>query len=491
MGILGGALTRTLGASATIAALACATLLGAGTTDALAAGNSTTLSCILAPGVLNVSETVTLDSGAVLAPASVAPGGTFSVSLTPTVTLPAAQSISFVSIGVVSAVGSISGLVVNGVNVSPASIALPQIPFATSPIVSGQPTPLVASSPVSTGPFTAATGGASTATLTLGGSSSITMALSGLDASGNVIEGPLSVQCNPPATGADVATVPITANTLAAPVITSQPVGVTVPSGSQASLSAAASGTPAPTVQWQSSTDGGTTWTDIAGATSDTLTVTVNTSGTEYRAVFTNAAGTAISNAVSFTVIACGDLLPTITAQPSSVTVTAGQTATFTAAARSACPGATVPVQWETSTDGGTTWSDVSGATSTTLTVTNTTVAESGTEYRAEFIGGLGAVDTTAATLTVTPPAPPPPTVTRVLPSSGPPFSVVIVQGTSFRHVLEVDFGAGHRAFFLALTPRLLIALAPSEASGTKVDVTVRTSAGTSAASSADTFTFN
>lgn len=92
----------------------------------------------------------------------------------------------------------------------------------------------------------------------------------------------------------------------AAPAVTTQPASASVTAGADATFTAAASGTPAPTVQWQSSTDG-TTWADVAGATSATLTVpavTVAQSLTKYRAVFTNAAGSATTNEVQLTVTA-------------------------------------------------------------------------------------------------------------------------------------------------------------------------------------------
>ncbi|NEK87741.1 hypothetical protein GCU60_18540 [Blastococcus saxobsidens] len=86
-----------------------------------------------------------------------------------------------------------------------------------------------------------------------------------------------------------------------APVVTSQPVPVTAAAGTQVTLSASAAGAPAPTVQWQSSQDGGTTWTDVAGATGEDLTVTVGSVSTRYRAVFTNAAGSVTSAAATVT----------------------------------------------------------------------------------------------------------------------------------------------------------------------------------------------
>ena len=64
--------------------------------------------------------------------------------------------------------------------------------------------------------------------------------------------------------------------------------------GEDAVFEAAASGLPAPTVQWQLSTDGGGTWSDVPGATAGTLTVpgaTLSENDYEYQAVFTNEAG--------------------------------------------------------------------------------------------------------------------------------------------------------------------------------------------------------
>ena len=78
------------------------------------------------------------------------------------------------------------------------------------------------------------------------------------------------------------------------PSVTKQPVSRTVNVGHTARLSAKASGTPTPTVQWEVSTDG-VTFVDVAGATSRTLkfTPTAGQSGDQYEAVFSNASGTA------------------------------------------------------------------------------------------------------------------------------------------------------------------------------------------------------
>ncbi|HEX2702938.1 MAG TPA: G1 family glutamic endopeptidase, partial [Solirubrobacteraceae bacterium] len=88
-----------------------------------------------------------------------------------------------------------------------------------------------------------------------------------------------------------------------APQVTTQPSSATVAAGNPGSFTAAASGTPAPSVQWQVSTDGGNTWGSIAGATSSTYLFTTSgqESGYEYRAVFTNAVGSATSGAAALT----------------------------------------------------------------------------------------------------------------------------------------------------------------------------------------------
>ncbi len=92
-----------------------------------------------------------------------------------------------------------------------------------------------------------------------------------------------------------------------APTVTTQPTSQSAPSGGTLTFTAGASGTPTPTVQWQYSIDGGSTWANItiAGATSPTLTagsVTALVNGWQVRAVFTNAGGTATSNAATITI---------------------------------------------------------------------------------------------------------------------------------------------------------------------------------------------
>ena len=78
---------------------------------------------------------------------------------------------------------------------------------------------------------------------------------------------------------------------------------------------------------------------------------------------------------------------------------------------------------------------------------------------------------------------------TSVTPGSGNSFSVVIIQGSGLSHVRSVSFGSKRAPIFIAIAGRVIIALAPSEPTGT-VDVTVTTRDGTSPASAADRFSF-
>ncbi|MCM3662590.1 HtaA domain-containing protein [Georgenia satyanarayanai] len=81
------------------------------------------------------------------------------------------------------------------------------------------------------------------------------------------------------------------APTTAAPQVTLQPQDVSVDAGDDALFSAAATGTPQPTVQWQTRPGADTEWQDVAEATATDLTlpaVTAEQNGRQLRAVFRN-----------------------------------------------------------------------------------------------------------------------------------------------------------------------------------------------------------
>src|SRR5207248_2515823 len=85
---------------------------------------------------------------------------------------------------------------------------------------------------------------------------------------------------------------------------------------------------------------------NIAGATSASYVTPATTSsdnGATFDVVVSNSAGTVTSNAATLTVNAAA-VGPTITTQPVSQTVTAGQTATFTVVAAGTAP---LSYQWQ------------------------------------------------------------------------------------------------------------------------------------------------
>jgi len=101
------------------------------------------------------------------------------------------------------------------------------------------------------------------------------------------------------------ATQPFSLTVDQAPFVTTQPTNATAAIGNAVTFSAAASGNPIPTVQWQLSTNGGSTFANIPGATSGTysLTAAAGDNGDLYREVFSNGIGSAIaSNAGKLTI---------------------------------------------------------------------------------------------------------------------------------------------------------------------------------------------
>jgi hypothetical protein len=106
---------------------------------------------------------------------------------------------------------------------------------------------------------------------------------------------------NPPATSTSAT---LTVNPAAvAPSITTQPVNTTVTAGQTATFTVVASGTPAPTYQWQ--TVANNTGTNVAGATSASYAIastTTGQSGMQLQVVVSNSAGSVTSNVVTLTV---------------------------------------------------------------------------------------------------------------------------------------------------------------------------------------------
>ena len=92
---------------------------------------------------------------------------------------------------------------------------------------------------------------------------------------------------------------------------------------------------------------------------------------------------------------------PTITTQPTSQTVTEGETATFTVVASGTEP---LSYQWQQSTDKGSSWTNIDSATNTTYTTGKTTMDMNDYQYRCVVTGSAGSVTSSAATLTINAP---------------------------------------------------------------------------------------
>jgi hypothetical protein len=178
--------------------------------------------------------------------------------------------------------------------------------------------------------------------------------------------------------------------------ISSQPVSVTTCAGSNASFTATASGT---SYQWQVSTDGGTSFTDIPGETATTLnfaTVTAAMNNNQYRlVVFSCTPGGLNSTAAVLTV----NDPAAITSQPANAIVCIGADATFTVTATGTSPG----YQWEVSTDGGISFNPIPGANAASLTITAVTAGMNNNLYRVSLSNiCTGALTSNSAALNTT-----------------------------------------------------------------------------------------
>lgn len=202
-------------------------------------------------------------------------------------------------------------------------------------------------------------------------------------------------------------TITLTVNQL--PAITAQPTALAAPicPGFNVTYTVGATGAGL-TYQWQVSTDGGTTYNNIinnppySGATTTGLTITnVTTAMNNYRyrvIVSGTCAPAATSNAVTLVVATA----PTITTNPANVTICAGANASFSVVA-AGTPAPTI-YQWQVSTDGGATYTNLTtgGSFTPTFTITGATTALNNNRYRCIVTNSCGqSVTSTAAVLTV------------------------------------------------------------------------------------------
>ncbi|WP_445398829.1 HtaA domain-containing protein [Streptomyces sp. LE64] len=153
--------------------------------------------------------------------------------------------------------------------------------------------------------------------------------------------------------------------------VTTQPAAQKVRSGATATFRAAA--TNADAVRWERSTNRGTTWTAVPGATSATLAVkaTAALNGHLYRAVFGNAAGEATTRSAALSVTAVPSRITGLNAAPEPVAKGSKVTVTGTLQAVGATdetwrPVSRTGVVVEFRAKGSRSWSRAAGATTGT-----------------------------------------------------------------------------------------------------------------------------
>lgn len=199
-----------------------------------------------------------------------------------------------------------------------------------------------------------------------------------------------------------------------APAITVQPVAPAAPicPGFNTTFTVTATGTSL-TYQWQRSTDNGVNWFNLvddathSGTTTNAVTVLnpqVAQNGHRYRVIVSGVCPPAVTSSVVTLVIATP---PVITTQPVNRTVCAPDAAVFTVVA-SGNPAPNI-YQWQVSTNGGGTWTNLTtgGSYTTTLTVSPTATSQSGSLYRIIVTNSCGqSITSSNATLTVNAPTP-------------------------------------------------------------------------------------
>ena len=176
-----------------------------------------------------------------------------------------------------------------------------------------------------------------------------------------------------------------------APSFTTQPTSVTVSTGQTATFSVQVSGSPTPSLQWQKN------GVNISGAMDSSYTTpsaTIPDSGSTYRCVASNSAGT-VTSSTAILIVNASTTAPSFTSQPVNCIILAGGTATFSVQA-SGSP--TPSLQWQKN------GVNISGATSGSYTTPITTSADSGSVFRCIATNSVGAVTSNPAMLIVSSP---------------------------------------------------------------------------------------
>lgn len=181
--------------------------------------------------------------------------------------------------------------------------------------------------------------------------------------------------------------------TISTTAITAQPQNQTICSSTGTATFGITTSGSTPTYQWEESTNGGNTWTPLAGETNATLTLsglTISNNGSLYHCVLN---GTITSNSATLIVNA-----PSIAG-----TVSANQAICSSASAADlTLSGNTGTIQWQVSTNN-INFTNISNATGSTLTSTQIGSLSSTRYYRVEVTNGVcSPSNSSVATITVT-----------------------------------------------------------------------------------------
>ncbi len=174
------------------------------------------------------------------------------------------------------------------------------------------------------------------------------------------------------------------------PIITAQPVSISLMAGQAAVFFVTATGSPTPTYQWRRN------GLNVVGATLSTITVSnVQTAQTgNYSVVVTNTAGS-VTSAVATLSITTGSSVPFFTLQPLSIKKNLGETASFAALAN----GSPAPTyQWYFTPYGQTVSQVLPAQNQTTLTLNNINLSSRGS-YVLRATNTAGSVNSLAALL--------------------------------------------------------------------------------------------
>jgi hypothetical protein len=230
------------------------------------------------------------------------------------------------------------------------------------------------------------------------------------------------------------------------PSIVLQPTSIAVCAGATANFSVTANGSPL-TYQWQLSTDGGATFSDIAGATASNYSFTASAAQNNYRYRCVITGTCAPTTATTTAAILTVNNLPVVNTPPSNAIICAGGNTSFTVAAA----GTGISYQWQLSTNGGATFTNVanggvySGAATSTLNLTGVTAGLNNNQYRCVVSGTCTPAANSAAgilTVNTAPAFTQQPASTAVCAGNSVSFSV-LATGTAIGYQWQVSTDAG------------------------------------------------